>query len=277
MENNAGYVSYDHLESNRHPFLTVHLCGREACVPSHSFGPFIRSHYLIHFILSGRGVFLKNGVRYGLSAEQGFLIVPGESTVYTADSKDPWEYIWFGFNGLEAQSLLSMVGLSAGTPIFSCLDADMAARHLMGIIESAAAREGREQRMLGYLHLFFSTIRVREESGSGISGQHAERAAEYMRLNFCYDIHVADVARHIGIDRSHLFRIFRAKYGSSVQQYLLGLRMAAACRMLSEGTWSINEVCFSCGFKDVNHFSKLFRQKTGIAPGKYRSGSRPGA
>ena len=36
--------------------LTVYQYGYEKCDPLHSYGPFVRNHYLFHYIISGKGM-----------------------------------------------------------------------------------------------------------------------------------------------------------------------------------------------------------------------------
>ena len=62
--------------------LTVYFCGREQCSPGHSFGPAVRPHYLIHIVLSGRGIFRQKNYTHQLTAGDAFLITPMESTYY---------------------------------------------------------------------------------------------------------------------------------------------------------------------------------------------------
>ncbi|MFT5875834.1 MAG: hypothetical protein ACI8WT_004832, partial [Clostridium sp.] len=42
--------------------LNFYDCGEEICVPEYSFGPVARDHFIIHFILSGKGTF-KSGIK----------------------------------------------------------------------------------------------------------------------------------------------------------------------------------------------------------------------
>ena len=70
--------------------LCINAFGHSVAAPCHKFGPAVRSYYLIHYILEGRGEFVVNNTTYRLSAGQGFLIEPDYQTVYTADSKEPW-------------------------------------------------------------------------------------------------------------------------------------------------------------------------------------------
>ena len=44
-------------------FLDLRLFqyGWEQCAPLHSFGPFVRNHFLFHYVISGRGCLHSNG------------------------------------------------------------------------------------------------------------------------------------------------------------------------------------------------------------------------
>ena len=69
--------------------------GRSDTMPGHKYGPAVRPYYLIHYILSGSGIFKVDNVTYHLHAGQGFLIVPNCRTTYIADKETPWSYIWY--------------------------------------------------------------------------------------------------------------------------------------------------------------------------------------
>ena len=97
--------------------------GWEQCTPLHSFGPFIRNHYLFHYVISGRGFLdatAEDGTvqRYDLEAGQGFLISPGQINMYSADQAEPWKYVWLEFDGLRATEYLNEAGLSTIQPIY---------------------------------------------------------------------------------------------------------------------------------------------------------------
>ena len=82
--------------------MAVYSCGVQRCAAGHSWGPAIRDHYLIHYIVSGRGVFSVKGNEYNLSVGDGFLVVPSCVASYAADTQDPCEYCWVGFSGSDA-------------------------------------------------------------------------------------------------------------------------------------------------------------------------------
>ena len=82
--------------------LFVNCCGCSRTEPLHSFGPALKPHFLIHYVLSGKGKFILRGQEYFLEAGSGFLIEPGELAFYQSDEKEPWTYVWVGFGGNRA-------------------------------------------------------------------------------------------------------------------------------------------------------------------------------
>jgi AraC family transcriptional regulator len=79
---------------------------------------------------------------------------------------------------------------------------------------------------------------------------------------------LADVA---GVHPVHLATEFRRAYKCTVGEYVRRLRIEAACSSLRDGNTSIVDLCLDLGFSDQSHFSRTFKQQTGLSPGNYRS------
>ena len=75
-------------------------------MPAISGGSGIRDHYLIHYVISGKGTYEVNNETHFLSAEDAFLVYPNTEIIYRADAKTPWEYAWVGFTGSDAATIL---------------------------------------------------------------------------------------------------------------------------------------------------------------------------
>lgn len=87
--------------------LQFYYSGYEKCSAGHFFGPTVRVHYLIHLVINGKGLYQVGKNTYSVCTNQAFLIRPQEVTFYAADDEDPWEYLWFAFNGHEADRLIA--------------------------------------------------------------------------------------------------------------------------------------------------------------------------
>ena len=254
---------------NTSGLLYVYHSGYQKCKENHCYGPAVRDHYLIHYILSGSGTYYVGEKSYQLKAGQGFLIEPYVSTVYKADEKKPWEYAWVGFNGQDARAYLDMTSLSGRNLVFTYDKDDKLADLFRKLGDTEYTAGINEFELLSDLFVFFSCIR---ENMSALSGEniYLQKAIKYINRNYSYGITITDVAKLVGLNRSYLFKLFIKNIGISPQQYLLETRLNTASVMLCEGKHNITEICYSCGFSDLSHFSDVFKSKLGMSPKKYR-------
>ena len=96
--------------------LSVYNVGYQKCDALHQWGPGVRDHYLIHYVISGCGHYEQNKKSYELHAGDAFLVYPNQEITYYADVDDPWEYAWVGFNGSDALSILNATDFTKEHP-----------------------------------------------------------------------------------------------------------------------------------------------------------------
>lgn len=253
--------------------LTLYFCGWEQCKRSHSFGPAIRPHYLIHYVLSGQGQYYINGNSYHLVKGDGFLIAPGVTTIYTADEQDPWEYCWIGFDGYDVETILKNCGFTHEHLIFTDTSGGELKNILLNLVQTFKDGDGNEYTYLGLLYLCFSHMRPPSIYPTQMFYvNYLEKALDYMHHNYTYDIKIADMAKYIGIDRTYLFKLFKTYKQISPQQYLIAYRLNIARKLLKESDLSVTEIVYSCGFRDAPSFNKHFKKHMNITPLQYRSG-----
>ena len=255
--------------------LNVYHCGIQECESGHSYGPAVRDHYLIHFVLAGTGTFHSDGNIYPLERGQGFLICPGEVTFYQADKDTPWTYAWVGFHGTQARHLLSMGGLDQAHPIFCAQDHDTMAQIFRRMIDATGLERSREIRLRGILYEFLSEL---IESAPGIvktngrkrSESYVQKAMEYIALNYSQNLTVSQLARHLGLDRSYLCSLFKQIVKSSPQDFIIRFRIEKSRELMRDPRLSISDIARSVGYEHPLAFSKAFRREVGMAPSHYR-------
>ncbi len=216
------------LDKAMNSSLWVCQCGWEICKSTHSFGPATRDHFLIHYVVAGKGTYKNSSGEYHLSEGQGFLISPGETTLYNADKETPWEYYWVGFKGIDAKHILELCSLSEKTPIFECKETEEVTELFANMFNAYSQSHSREYSMLGYLYLILAFLMSQTKPPKFTSSNvkvYLNSAVEYINNNYSYDINVAKLASHIGIDRTYLYRIFVDNLNISPEQYLLKVRM----------------------------------------------------
>ncbi|SFC11107.1 AraC family transcriptional regulator [Butyrivibrio sp. YAB3001] len=254
--------------------LYVYCCGLSKTEPKHSFGPALKPHFMIHYVLSGKGSFTIGGKKYPLTEKYGFLIVPDELAYYVSDEKDPWTYAWIGFGGRRAKAIVSQLGLSIQQPVFKSNKSKEIYNLVKDMIDHNTFSVEDSLRRNGLLSLFLSEIAsglsVTPRSDSGSDNEYVNRAQAYVRSNYCNPIKVTDIASYVCINRSYLYTLFQKTLGISPQQYLTSYRIAKAVELLQLTDLPIESVAISCGYSDPLVFSKAFRQEKGLSPSKYR-------
>lgn len=98
---------------------------------------------------------------------------------------------------------------------------------------------------------------------------YAEKALAFMENHFSSPLSSKDIANAAGISCSHLRLLFKKQYGISLMQKLNKIRVHRAKELLSSGMFTLAEVASACGFQNEYYFSRVFKQHTGISPGKY--------
>lgn len=249
--------------------LTIYYCGMEECPKSHAFGPAVRTQYLLHFIMSGKGVYSVGGRKFPLRAGQGFLIKPGELTYYQADKLEPWSYMWVAFDGYEARRILDSCGVDYTMNAPKPAEFGEKLRELIDIFGGEGHNE------YEYLSVFYSMmsqlLREQPKNAGSFAQLYMEKAADYMQGNFSYAISIMDVAAYVGIDRSYLYKLFVSSMGMSPMQYLLGIRINAAKGMILENIYTLTQVALSCGFRDAPSLCAQFKKITGKTPKQFKA------
>ena len=254
--------------------LYVYCCGCSQTLPHHSFGPAVKPHYMIHFIINGKGQFSIGNQTYPLEAGYGFLIVPEELAYYESDGKDPWTYVWVGFGGKHAGELVAQLGLSLQQPIFKSENVNGIYEIVRDMMEHNTFSVRDVLRRNGQLSLFLSEIldgsgvTVRGDAGS--ANNYVQQALSYINQNYYNPIKVTDVAAYVCINRSYLYTLFQKEIGMSPQQYLTAFRIAKAVELLQLTSLPIESIAISCGYSDPLVFSKAFHQEKGVSPSKFR-------
>ena len=69
--------------------LSIFNCGLERCAPGQTWGPGIRDHYLIHLVVSGKGVFEVGGRTYEVVPGDLFFARPSHGSTAGSASTVP--------------------------------------------------------------------------------------------------------------------------------------------------------------------------------------------
>jgi AraC-like DNA-binding protein len=91
-----------------------------------------------------------------------------------------------------------------------------------------------------------------------------------MEANYAYNLTIDAYARLTNRSVSSFKRDFQALYKTSPGRWLIDKKLDRAKQLLLQTAQAITDVAFDSGFENTAHFSRLFKQKTGITPMEFR-------
>ena len=207
--------------------------------------------------------------RISLGSGNMICIAPG--TDFMLESRDPQEewthYFWIHFTGSEARQTLERSGIDTNR-VYS-IDVD-------GSVYSHYERLFEEFRLRDESFDYAAELLLRNillHLGRACAGERRarlDRSIRYIHTHIRYDLTVEQLAamEYLGVSRYR--ELFRECTGVSPIDYVIRLRIARACDLLSRTDTSIAEVAESVGYENRHHFHNTFKRFMGMTPGEYR-------
>jgi transcriptional regulator GlxA family with amidase domain len=91
-----------------------------------------------------------------------------------------------------------------------------------------------------------------------------------MRERLAEGVSINELAQACGLSTGAFVRGFKKSTGISPHQWLLFKRVDLAIDLMEDPVISLAEIAFNAGFSDQSHFSRIFTQRMGVAPGAWR-------
>lgn len=92
-----------------------------------------------------------------------------------------------------------------------------------------------------------------------------------MESNYCYNLSLEQYAKMCHRSLSTFKRDFLNHYNTTPGKWLYSKRLDHAAQLLRSTDMNITEITFECGFEDVSHFSRSFKEKFGVSPSRYNN------
>jgi AraC-like DNA-binding protein len=230
------------------------------------------SYAVWQYTISGRGIIdLKKDRRDLLPGSLMIVSVPGPHTYFLPEDSDHWEFVFLVMIGREAIRITRMIEQNLGN-VMSTTACPGTAALLYEILDKLFSGEIHDP-FINSCYTYRLCMMFLEETGNREDPGKAplfEELKTFLKDNLHRDISVEEMAKFMGLSRSHFTRLFSREMGLSPRMYLEDQRLKIAMGLLFDEHISVKETAIRCGIYDVNYFCRLFRKRYGISPGKYR-------
>ncbi|MCR5753693.1 MAG: response regulator [Acetatifactor sp.] len=105
------------------------------------------------------------------------------------------------------------------------------------------------------------------------TSRYTKDILDYVKMHMGENITLEVIADQIHITAPYLSKLFQKEMGISFVDYLVGIRIEEAKRLLVDTDWTIAKISESIGYVNEKYFMNLFKKKVGDTPGNYRKGN----
>ena len=254
--------------------LYFDFCGFSKTMPFHSFGPAIRNDYILHVVMEGKGSYHVKNQQFQLKKGDLFLIRPGDSTFLLIRWRRSMDVLLAFFRWTCGKRIIrqSLFREDQYTMVSSDIQ-----KYIDIILECMKDTEETLENELQLTALTYRFLSVLLKDGGKISGGvqkvHSSLAVEtvkYIEAHYAENLSVEEIAQHLAVNRSHLSRVFKNHMGTSIKEYLIGVRINRGAFLLSLTDESVESIAYQVGFNSLVVFSRMFKKSTGETATNYR-------
>ncbi len=243
--------------------------------PGYCNGPLVRDIFVMHCCTEGKGVLSSDGIDFEIGPGMCFVEFPNIVICEKTDERDPWAKLRVNMYGSDVQKIVESLGFSPRNPIFPRPFNSVIRDNMREIVDTAASQSPfRKLKHLACLNNVFtelarlSNFNV-EKNLKKKQSDYVFEAMNYLNFNYNKKILVSDIADRLGVNRSHLYTLFKEETGASIKDYLIAQRIQKACEFLLNTNASVAQIAASVGYDPLS-FSKVFKRVMNISPKDYR-------
>jgi len=107
-----------------------------------------------------------------------------------------------------------------------------------------------------------------------VDQQRVNLIYDYVRDNFKRNISLEEISAEAAMTVPAFCRYFKKISNKTFTHFVNEHRIVHASKLLSEGNLNITDICYACGFNNISHFNRQFKEITGSSPSDYRKAIR---
>ncbi len=235
--------------------------------------PVGRHDFYLMYMISGELDTLVAGRECRVVPGMAVIFPPEVEYRYTKVSESDIQYLYAHFTGFDAQDMLDRLGFGEYGAFAVGIDNSITLQFMQLLDEFVLRDSYSEECAALKLNAIFVALRRRIEANEQQSSSSLGRIFKSLRHiheNYRLQLTNEQLAGIEHLSVSQYIELFKRCTGKTPRSYLIELRIASACDLLSRSDLSVAEIAQSVGYDDAHYFSRLFKVHRGISPERYR-------
>lgn len=222
----------------------------------------ILEYYDLTFVVKGRLTYIIDGKTIVLNKNDAMLLRPGTSRKRITDDSFV-SYVSFNFFVFDDLNVSFDFAFLPNIITHEISDILLA---YPGITLTQQPYE--KEKLINLLNYILLTILQSRDYAT--YNPYVVEAIDYIEKNIYTSISLQEVSRHLSISKEYLAKLFKDGTGVSLLNFILDKKVNLAKQLIKSNEYSLIEISNTLGFNNYNYFSRIFKNKCGISPNKYR-------
>jgi AraC-like DNA-binding protein len=124
--------------------------------------------------------------------------------------------------------------------------------------------------MMNFIKNLLMQVSQQYGNNDAKENNYCELAMEYLDKHYMNDMNITDTADHLNISYSYLSKVFRARTGMTLTDYLNTTRIEKSKDYLTNTFLNLSEISKEVGYNNVQSYQRFFKKYVNITPGDYR-------
>ena len=221
------------------------------------------SRYSMIYVTDGKGLLHTKSISKELST--GSVVIVPPSSDWSIENIGGLKYIRVIYFGTEAKQLASQFGIKRAVKLYAGLD-DLCElwKPCIQLSNSIAVL-----RCKGLIYYTFSEIERISSGGFAAKDtpDTAHKIKNFIDNNFTdSELNLNYISEQLSYHPNYISSVFTEEFGLSVVKYINIQRVRHACFLMEQGTASIKEIAYLCGYENADYFSSVFKAQMGVTP-----------
>jgi AraC-like DNA-binding protein len=239
--------------------IACRSCGHYSLLPGYKNRATFKTFVELFWCVRGSGDFQLDGREVVLKA--GEVLVLFCNRIHDWHARSHWEFRWMTLDGECPDAVVQAFGFDE-TPTSAGMCPHQLFDRLSHEIEDASPKGQLVASATGYEILALACARRSVPESS-----HVTQCIDLIRKHYGNSqVNVAWLAKHVGIHRTNLSKLFHEKTRVSPIDYLVLYRVSQAVKLLQNTTMPVAKIAERTGFSSASYFTNVIRRRTGLSP-----------
>ncbi len=120
-----------------------------------------------------------------------------------------------------------------------------------------------------FLDLKYNNSSTPTTSTKNVEYTFSQIIKNYLESNIYKTITISDICKQFNVSKSYICQIFKDEMGQSIIDYFIDLKITKAKSLIRQGELNFTQIAEKLDYKSIHHFSRAFKNKTGVSPRMY--------